>query len=195
MNRVEIKNASKQQLGGNIFSSKWMMALLTCLVVSVISGFIGAVPFVGAIAAIVVAGPLEYGMSYVFLKISRTGEEANVGDLFEGFKQDFGGNILLMIMIAVFTFLWSLLFVIPGIIKAFSYSMAYYVKIDHPEYDWNACIKESMRIMDGHKMELFVLMLSFIGWSIVGLCACGIGLLWVEPYIETAYANFYNSIK
>ena len=100
-----------------------------------------------------------------------------------------------MIMIEVFTFLWSLLFVIPGIIKAFSYSMAYYVKIDHPEYDWNACIKESMRIMDGHKMELFVLMLSFIGWTIVGLCACGIGLLWVEPYIETAYANFYNSIK
>ena len=140
------------------------------------------------------SGKKTYFFLYVFLKISRTGEEANVGDLFEGFKQDFGGNILLMIMIEVFTFLWSLLFVIPGIIKAFSYSMAYYVKIDHPEYDWNACIKESMRIMDGHKMDLFILDLSFIGWGLLGIITCGIGFIWIVPYYRQTKANFYRSL-
>ena len=195
MDRVQIKELSKQQLGGNIFNSKWLMGLVACLIVMMITGACSFVPFVGAIGALILAGPLNFGIAYVFLKLARTGEEIAVGDVFEGFKSDFGGTILLTIMIGIFTFLWSLLFVIPGIVKAYSYSMAYYIKVDHPEYDWQQCINASKEMMNGHKADLFVLDLSFIGWIIVGSCACGIGLLWVEPYMEAARVNFYESIK
>lgn len=195
MDRVQIKELSKQQLGGNIFNSKWLMGLVACLIVMMITGACSFVPFVGAVGALILAGPLNFGIAYVFLKLARTGEEIAVGDVFEGFKSDFGGTIVLTIMIGIFTFLWSLLFVIPGIVKAYSYSMAYYIKVDHPEYDWQQCINASKEMMNGHKADLFVLDLSFIGWIIVGSCACGIGLLWVEPYMEAARANFYESIK
>lgn len=195
MDRVQIKELSKQQLGGNIFNSKWLMGLVACLIVMMITGACSFVPFVGAVGALILAGPLNFGIAYVFLKLARTGEEIAVGDVFEGFKSDFGGTIVLTIMIGIFTFLWSLLFVIPGIVKAYSYSMAYYIKVDHPEYDWQQCINASKEMMNGHKADLFVLDLSFIGWIIVGFCACGIGLLWVEPYMESARANFYESIK
>lgn len=195
MDRVQIKELSKQQLGGNIFNSKWLMGLLVCLIVMIITGACSFVPFAGAVGALILAGPLNFGIAYVFLKLARTGEEIVVGDIFEGFKSDFGGTILLTIMIGIFTFLWSLLFVIPGIVKAYSYSMAYYIKVDHPEYDWHQCINASKEMMNGHKADLFVLDLSFIGWIIVGSCLCGVGLLWVEPYMESARANFYESIK
>lgn len=195
MDRVQIKELSKQQLGGNIFSNRWMMGLLACLIIMIISGVCGMIPGVGVVAAIIIAGPLSYGLSYAFLKTARIGEEIAVGDIFDGFKGDFGGNVLIGLMTAIFTMLWSLLFVIPGIVKSYSYSMAFYIKVDHPEYDWHQCINESKRMMDGHKAELFVLDLSFIGWMLVGMCACGIGILWVEPYMQAARTNFYESIK
>lgn len=195
MDRIQIKELSKQQLGGNIFGSQWMMGLVVCLIVVVISGACGMIPGVGSIASIIIAGPLSCGLAHVFLKLARTREDIYVGDVFEGFKGDLGGTILVGIMTTVFTLLWSLLFVIPGIIKSYSYSMAYYIKVDHPEYDWHQCIDESKRIMEGHKADLFVLDLSFIGWVLVGMCACGIGVLWVEPYMQAARTNFYESIK
>lgn len=195
MDRVAIKNAAKQQLGGNIFSNKWMMALLVCFLVSIISGVAGSIPAVGAIIVYVLVGPLQFGMSYVFLKLARTNEDIKIEDAFEGFKTDFSGVVVLGLMEVILTLLWSLLFIIPGIIKGYAYSMAFYVKADHPEYKWNECLSESQRIMNGHKLDLFILQLSFIGWEIVGMCACCIGLLWVEPYMQAAVANFYESIK
>jgi uncharacterized membrane protein len=98
-------------------------------------------------------------------------------------------------MIYIFTFLWSLLFVIPGIVKAYAYSMAYYIKVDNPSWDWKTCIDESQKIMDGHKMELFLLELSFIGWWCVGLATCGIGMFWVAPYMNATRVHFYETIR
>lgn len=192
MSRQEIKELSKKQLGGGIFQGKWMMGVLIVLISEAISFAIASfLP----IASIIVAGPIGFGMAYTFIKLSRTGEDIQVKDLFEGFKRDFGGTFLLGLMQSIFIMLWSLLFVIPGMVKSYSYSMAYYVKNDHPEYGWNECLKESMEIMNGHKADLFVQDLSFIGWILVGSLACGIGIFWVEPYAQLARANFYESIK
>ncbi len=191
MTRQQIKELSKQQLGSSIFSNKWLMALVVCLIVEVIAAVAGTIPF----AALIISGPFSFGVSYLFLKLVRTGQDIKIEDSFKGFTEDFGGNCVLGIMIAIFTFLWALLFIIPGIVKSYSYSMAFFIKVDHPDYDWKTCIKESMKMMDGHKMDLFIMDLSFIGWIIVGSCLCGIGLLWVEPYMQTARTNFYESIK
>ena len=195
MNRQQIKAMSKAQLGGGIFQNNWLMGVVIVLITMALNSACGFIPCVGQVALFIITGPLQYGYCFVFLKLARTGEPIDISDIFEGFKSDFSGTVLIGLMIGIFQFLWSLLFVIPGIIKSYSYSMAFYVKIDHPEYDWNICIKESMRITKGHKWDLFVLDLSFIGWTLVGMCVCGIGVLWVTPYIQIAKANFYENIK
>ena len=193
MTRIEIKERAKQQLEKNIFSNKWLMAVLFLVIISVVSSIAGSV--IPALGAILVTGPMSYAAAFIFLKRARDNENMNFKDLFRGFTDCFSESFLIGLMTAIFTALWSLLFVIPGIIKGFSYSMAYYVKCDHPEYNWRQCIKESMRIMNGHKMELFILNLSFIGWIIVGALVLGIGTLWVAPYITAATTHFYLSIK
>jgi uncharacterized membrane protein len=87
-----------------------------------------------------------------------------------------------------------MLFVIPGIVKSYAYSMSYYVSLDHPEFSSTECIDESQRLMDGHKWELFCLDLSFIGWYILGSLCLGVGILWVYTYHEQARAQFYHEL-
>lgn len=193
MTRQELKARARAQLGNQIFGSLWMYALLACFIVGAISTAAGSV--IPGVGALIVIGPMSYGLNYVFLKQARDGQEMQLGDLFKGFTDDFGQTFLIGLMTGIFTFLWSLLFVIPGIIKAYSYAMVYYIKIDHPEYDWRQCIAESQAMMKGHKGELFMLDLSFIGWLIVGSMCLGVGVLWVEPYMEASRAQFYESIK
>ncbi|MBQ9511352.1 MAG: DUF975 family protein [Clostridia bacterium] len=191
INRVELKEKAKQQLGQNIFGSVWMFALLALLIYDLIIGFASGLY---GVALLIVGGPMTYGVSYLFLKQAREGGKMNIGDLFKGFTSDFGGNFLLFLMQTIFICLWSLLFVIPGIVKTYSYSMAFYIKNDHPDYDWKKCIDESKKLMNGHKWELFVLDLSFIGWYCVGSLVFGVGTLWVTPYHQMARTNFYEAL-
>ena len=124
MDRAELKARARAQLGGGIFQNLWMMALAVCLLIGLMeSAASGIIPGIGAL---LVVGPLEYGMAYIFLKQARDHQPVQLGDMFRGFQDDFGGTFLIGLMTAIFTFLWSLLFVIPGIVKAYSYSMALY---------------------------------------------------------------------
>lgn len=191
MDRATIKANAKQALGGGIFSQNWIMAIVMIVVASLILSA-GSMVVVGSI---ILAGPMGYALAYMFLKQSRDGQKMEFADLFKGFQDDFVGTLLLGLMQAIFICLWSMLFYIPGIVKAYSYSMAFYIKADHPEYDWKACIDGSKEMMNGHKMELFILDLSFIGWAILGSLACGIGSLWVSAWIESAHVEFYRNIN
>ena len=170
----------------------WMIAAVCLLIGLMESAAAGIIPGIGAL---LVVGPLEYGMAYIFLKQARDHQPVQMGDMFRGFQDDFGGTFLIGLMTSLFTFLWSLLFVIPGIVKAYAYSMAYYIKLDHPDYGWNACITASRQLMNGHKWEKFVLDLSFLGWIIVGSLCLGVGTLWVTPYMEAANAQFYEYVR
>lgn len=195
MSRVEIKERAKKQLGGSIFTENWLIMVLIVFIADALSTAIAGIPAIGAIIAIIVAGPLAYGKSYVFLKQSKDGQKADIGELFKGFQDELSGNILLGFMQALFIFLWMLLLIIPGIVKAYSYSMSFYIKNDNPEYTWKQCIDTSKKMMNGHKAELFVLDLSFIGWAIVGALCLGVGTLWVMAYKEAAYSQFYLELK
>lgn len=187
VSRAEIKLRAKKILGENIFGQTWMMALVACLIASTIQG-------VSMMFSILLMGPLSYGLAYVFVRLNRCSDGVELGDLFKGFTTDFGGTLLIGLMTSIFTALWSLLLVIPGIVKAYAYSMAQYVKIDHPEYDWRQCMKESQRLMTGYKGKLFMLDLSFIGWIIVGALCLGVGTLWVTTYQNAAHAVFYEKL-
>lgn len=122
----EIRAEARNVLGNKLFCDQFLYAVLACLIVSLINGAVAATG-IGAIAAVIISGPLSAGLYAAFLSMVRTYERIKVESIFDGFK-DFGRNILLGLMISIFTFLWTLLFIIPGIIKSYSYSMAFYVK-------------------------------------------------------------------
>ena len=97
---------------------------------------------------------------------------------------------------ALFVFLWSLLFFIPGIIKSFSYAMTQYILADCPNVKARDALKLSMRIMNGHKADLFVFHLSFLGWAILGALTFGIlNLFYVSPYMNSSLATFYLEVR
>ena len=145
MTRSEWKAAARARLGGGIFKDQWLMGVVFCLVVSAIVGAAGSIlPGVGAL---VVTGPMLYAQKYAFLAQAREGRGIDLNDLFRGFRDDFGGTLLISLLSGLFIFLWSLLLFIPGIVKAYAYSMVYYVKADHPEYGWRECLDESQRLM------------------------------------------------
>lgn len=195
MTRQQMKAMAKAQLGNQIFGNTWLIAVVVVVIQTAISYLVNAVPGIGQIASLLLAGPVSFGVVAMFLKQTRTGEKMDIGDIFNGFRDDFSNTFLIGLMTFVFTFLWSLLFVIPGIVKSYSYSMAMYVKVDHPDYDWKQCIDESQRMMQGHKGELFVLDLSFLGWMIIGACCCGVGTLWVNAYMAAAHSQFYENLR
>jgi len=115
-------------------------------------------------------------------------------DAFSGFD-DFWTAFKTTFLTGLFTFLWSLLFIIPGIIKGYSYSMAMYIVAENPGISALDAIDRSKKMMDGHKMELFVLYLSLYGWALLTVITLGIAGIWTIPYMNATLANFYNEIK
>ena len=107
---------------------------------------------------------------------------------------NYGRTFTVALLTNIFTLLWTLLLIIPGIIKGYSYAMTYYIAQDNPELGADECINKSITLMNGHKMDLFLLDLSFIGWLLLGVLSCGIGLLWVIPYMQTSRAIFYEEL-
>ena len=109
--------------------------------------------------------------------------------------KDYWHKVLGMLLMGIFIFLWTLLLVIPGIIKTFSYAMTPYILHEYPNVGVNDAIDISRKMMKGHKLDLFLLELSFIGWMILTAFSLGIGLLWLAPYMQTAHAGFYEEVK
>ncbi|MTV83264.1 DUF975 family protein [Lactobacillus sp. CRM56-3] len=140
---------------------------------------------------------LMIGVSFVLIDLQRgvTDYSSPVSKSFTVFNKGsyFLGTIALAILIFIFTFLWSLLLFVPGIIKGLAYSQAYYIYRDHIDQGnpigFLEAITQSRQLMDGHKWEYFVLQLSFIGWAIA--CVVIIPILWVLPYQHQTFANFY----
>lgn len=143
----------------------------------------------------ILALPLTWGYQTLFLGAVRGGE-ATAKDMIEGYNKELFSRVLTTTLLYyVYVFLWSLLLLIPGCIKSYSYAMTPYILKDNPEMKNNAAIEESMRMMDGHKLELFLLDLSFIGWAILSILTCCIGFLWLVPYMNMARVNFYEDLK
>ena len=143
-----------------------------------------------SVAVTVMSAMIGIGFTFFCLRVSRD-EEAGFGNLFDAFGMFFK-FLWLQILMWIFTFLWSLLFIIPGIIASYRYSMAVYIMMDNPEYSALECINRSKELMRGRKGSLFVLDLSFIGWAL--LAAIPFVSVFVQPYMEVTRANFYNAL-
>ncbi|HWI46980.1 MAG TPA: DUF975 family protein [Rummeliibacillus sp.] len=139
--------------------------------------------------------PLSIGVYWLYLSLVRK-NNPQISNVFSIYK-DGKTSIKLIgasILQGIFVFLWSLLLIIPGIIKSLAYSQTFYLLRDHPEYTILEAISESRRKMNGFKWKYFLLGLSFIGWGILCLFTLGIGFLWLVPYVSTSMATFYNGV-
>jgi uncharacterized membrane protein len=181
---AELRAMARVQLKGT-----WIAAVGIVLVYCIILG-ISSLVFIGPL---VLGGPLALGYTGYFLKKSRS-ETVKLENLFDGFKQ-FGSSFLLYLLQGIFIMLWSCLLIIPGIVKSFSYSMAFYIIKDNPNIGALEAIAQSRKMMVGYKGKLFCLYLSFVGWGLLCCLSVGIGFLWLVPYISMSITNFYEELK
>lgn len=180
----QIFHDARQSLSG-----KWGLAIVTFLVYMIVAMISGFIP----LGSIILGGPLAVGMAIFALHIVR-GQEAATGDIFKGFD-NFGTALITMLLMVVFLILWFLLLIIPGIIKAYSYSMTFYILADNPSMRPSEAIDESIRMMDGYKLKLFTLQLRFMLLAILCIFTFGIGFLWLWPYAAVTMAKFYEDLK
>lgn len=213
--RKELKDNAKQYLRGN-----WGWAIIVFLITAIIVGiFTGAghwldetyINYDGTNIFYQFASPIGSILLWIgsFIGLSRNiaflelrddqKEEKPYMAAFSVFTENrFGPELINFVLVSIFTFLWTWLLIIPGIIKAYSYSMTPYIVKDMVASDKQVSatdgINASKELMKGHKMALFIFDLSFLGWNILAAITCGIGYLWVTPYYQTAKANFYRRI-
>ena len=174
------------------YGSRWGGAILAFIIVGILSSALS-----GFVVGILAALPLTMGLYAMYLNMYKD-NEWSVGDIFSSFRNGMDyylNSFLLLFVNSIFIFLWSLLFVIPGIIKTFSYSMSPYILIDNPVMTAGEARRKSIEIMKGNKWKLFCLQFSFIGWILLSILTFGILFLWVIPAMEMSKIAFYKEIS
>ena len=205
---MKIPEVKKQALGA--LKGKWGLAVLATFVfflVYIVVPMIIEIPFGGFddptpnaanivnLIVTILLLPFSIAFYWFFLTLARL-DTPKISDLFTVYANVKNSLKLIgaTILVSIFVFLWSLLLVIPGIIKGLAYSQYYFVLRDHPEFSITEAITESRKLMVGYKWKYFLLYLSFIGWGILAMITLGIGLLWLIPYATTSLAAFYDKL-
>ena len=170
---------------------KWGAAIGISVVYFLISAVAGSSNFI-RILGLIIGGPMAVGYHAVFLSLVRN-RELKFGQLFEGFSCFLNalGAYLLMI---VFIVLWTLLLIVPGIIAALSYSLTMFIIADNPSMDALAAIRKSKEMMYGNRWRLCCLGGRYTGWFLLGIITCGIGFIWIVPYMMAGFAHFYQDL-
>ena len=182
----EYKNAALAALEG-----KWAPAVLCAVVYGLVICAAGGT----GIFTILVSFPLVVGYYCVHRNLLLKGDDRMTGEAFMIGFDNWWHNVWGMLLMAIYIFLWTLLLVIPGIIKSFSYALVPYILVEKPELSANQAIDLSRKMMRGHKFDMFLLSFSFIGWGILSCLTLGIGFFWLRPYVYTSYAAFYEDVK
>lgn len=201
-----MENVALMRMAKESLRDKWGLAIGTFLVYTLIinglqfnysfySNMFGTnmLASTGGLLSLILGGPMTLGISYFALAISRN-QEARFEQLFKGFN-NFGTAFGAYLLIAIFTVLWLLLLIIPGIIAALSYSMTFFIIADNPSIGSMEAIDKSKKMMSGYKWKFFCLILRFLGWAILCLFTLGIGFFILKPYMEISFAKFYDDIK
>ena len=159
-----------------------------------LAGIFAVVFAVSFVLSILVINPLRVGCNRFFAENSAA--PAELGELGYGFKSGYGRVVGTMLRTDIYLILWSMLFIIPGIIKAYSYRMVPYILAEEPELSGKEAITRSREMMNGHKWRTFVLDLSWFLWIFFGVLTLGIGLIfYVNPYMEATNAELYHALK
>lgn len=221
INRVEIKSKAKEILrtcrlnaaivsvilslaictfsaGGSGDSTdelSFELAKMPTETLAILAGAIGIGLIAGLAIRFLLLKPLEVGCQKFFL-LSDTDRQMPVSTVISTFKDNYMNQVITMFCRDLFIFLWTMLFIIPGIVKIYSYRMVPYILAEDPSTDRKTALTRSRAMMNGHKWEAFVFDLSFIGWHLLSIITCGIaGLVYVNPYMYLADAGLYRTLK
>jgi uncharacterized membrane protein len=211
---LRLKTSSQLRQGAwDRLRGKWLGAVIATVAMAAIGLAANFAPIITLLAS----GPLRAGYALYFLRIVRGGAP-DVDTLFSGFHS-FLRNLALFLLFTLYVFLWSLLLVVPGIVKALGYSMAWYIRNDEPGLSASQALQASAEMMRGHKLRLFWLSLSFVGWYLLSVLVVlfspfllastndpqtyvgyvnlfmGAVYLFINPYLEAAMAVFYQELR
>jgi len=193
---MKTENLVLMQMARKSLKDKWGLAIGTFVVYMLIIGAIQTTteffPLVGLLL-LAISGPMALGIAIFSINISRN-QDARLDQIFQGFN-NFNTSLGAYLLMLLFTFLWTLLLIIPGIIAVLSYSMTFYILADDNSIGAMEVIDKSKKMMDGYKWKYFCLGLRFIGWSLLCILTLGIGFLWLLPYMQVSMVKFYDDIK
>lgn len=172
---------------GNLFNVGMTTGLL--------AGIATVVILIVLVAKVFVGNLLKMG-GYRFFILNQTAQPG-IGTLLDGFRSGHYVNIVLtMFLRDLFTTLWSLLLVVPGIVKHYEYLMVPYIIAENPAMDYKEAFQISKQMMDGEKMEAFIMDLSFLGWYLLSAVTCGLlAIFYVNPYVQASFAEMYTFNK
>lgn len=172
---------------GNLFDVGMITGLL--------AGIATVVILIVLVAKVFVGNLLKMG-GYRFFILNQTAQPG-IGTLLDGFRSGHYVNIVLtMFLRDLFTTLWSLLLVVPGIVKHYEYLMVPYIIAENPAMDYKEAFQISKQMMDGEKMEAFIMDLSFLGWYLLSAVTCGLlAIFYVNPYVQASFAEMYTFNK
>ena len=179
-----IKQRAKAALKGHWFANIVVLVLMV-LITAVLD-----LTYVGAL----LSGLVMFGSAAFYLELVKS-KQGKVGTFFGGMFKKFFKRWGASLLISLYTFLWTMLFIIPGIVKSYAYAMTPYIMMEKPEMGINDAITKSRMMMKGHKWQLFLLDLSFIGWMLLSIVTLGIAFVYVWPYYSAARAQFYKEVK
>ena len=212
--RAEIKNQAKTSFAKQYWVSVGAFVLIM-LCMGVVSAFTSTdtwggmgrgmyipfagplmgIGFIGTALAVFLSPPLTVGYASFAMRIYK-GETGEIGPMFGAGFKNYWHNVGGMLFMQLFTFIWTLLFIVPGIIKAIAYSMTPYILTDLPNISPTQALKVSMKMTKGHKGKIFVMYLSFIGWGLLTALTGGIlGIFYTGPYMSTTMAGLYVELK
>lgn len=188
MNLLDLMRESREKL-----NEHWLIAAFICFIYGLLVGVPSELNTYGNFLSLLLAGPLQLGMSIYFLNIHHN-KPASVENLIDGFKPLLK-VLLLYFVISIVTLIGLIFFVIPGIIIAIGLSMSYYIFIEEQELTIEEILKKSWKLTQGYKMEIFILHLRFIPWYLVGILCFFIGIFFIIPWHQLTLVNYYNYLK
>ena len=210
--RKKYKSFAKTQLSG-----RWKIPILMTLLIFIVSAIFSipdviqmlrsnaleaagevnraasSTSLVTSIVSMIASAILEVASICVYIKMSRSPEPVTFSDFIEGFN-NWARATLGVLWQCLWTFLWMLLLIIPGIIKSIAYSQMFYIIAEYKEVSVTKAMRISIEITKGHKWDLFVLSLSFLGWAILSALTLGILNFWLFPYMNMTYVNAYHAL-
>lgn len=141
----------------------------------------------------IVYGPLTFGY-FLYIACNVDTSQNNLNLLFKGFER-FGDTLVAGILVSLATSFGLILLIVPGIIVACGLGMTFFIMVDDPNISGIDAMQQSWNMMKGQKWNLFCLWFRFIGWALLSVLTCGIGFIFLYPYITTATLNFYRKLR
>lgn len=193
MDRAVLKKQARETIKGKL----WTLVAISIAVyfgegiLSWATSWAGA----GGVGGLLVSGSVSLSLAMIYLGLYKN-RKPQLEDILLGFKNgNFGRGLIGYLRYLVFSLLWGLLLIVPGVIKSFSYSQMFYLMADKPKLEPSEAQSKSMEMMEGHKWELCKLYLSFLPWVLLIIVTFGIALIYVVPYFTTTLAGYYNYVK